>query len=92
MNKIRKVALISGITGQNGSFLVEFLIEKGYEVHGVETDAISILRMQEAVRILGMEKKTRIYQASTSKLFGLVQRPVRCEPHHHPPCPTGARR
>ena len=73
MNKIRKVALISGITGQNGSFLVEFLIEKGYEVHGVETDAISILRMQEAVRILGMEKKTRIYQASTSELFGLVQ-------------------
>ena len=80
MNKIRKVALISGITGQNGSFLVEFLIEKGYEVHGVETDAISILRMQEAVRILGMEKKTRIYQASTSKLFGLVQEIPQKEP------------
>lgn len=143
-----KVALISGITGQDGSFLAEFLIEKGYEVHGImrrsssfntgriehlyldewvrdmkkdrlvnlhygdmtdsssliriiqqvqpdeiynlaaqshvkvsfdvpeytaEADAIGTLRMLEAVRILGMEKKTRIYQASTSELFGLVQ-------------------
>ena len=148
MNKIKKVALISGITGQDGSFLAEFLIEKGYEVHGIlrrsssfntariehlyldewvrdmkkdrlvnlhygdmtdsssliriiqqvqpdeiynlaaqshvkvsfdvpeytaEADAIGTLRMLEAVRILGMEKKTRIYQASTSELFGLVQ-------------------
>jgi GDPmannose 4,6-dehydratase len=143
-----KIALISGITGQDGSFLAEFLIEKGYEVHGIlrrsssfntgriehlyldewvrdmkqrrlvnlhygdltdsssliriiqmvqpdeiynlaaqshvkvsfdvpeytaETDAIGTLRMLEAVRILGMEKRTRIYQASTSELFGLVQ-------------------
>ena len=144
----KKVALISGITGQDGSFLAEFLIEKGYEVHGIlrrsssfntariehlyldewvrdmhkkrlvnlhygdmtdsssliriiqtvkpdeiynlaaqshvkvsfdvpeftaETDAVGTLRLLEAVRILGLEKKTRIYQASTSELFGLVQ-------------------
>ncbi len=143
-----KIALITGITGQDGSFLAEFLIEKGYEVHGIirrsssfntdriehlyfdewvkdmhqkrlvnlhygdmtdssslmrviqltqpdeiynlaaqshvkvsfdvpeytaETDAVGTLRLLEAVRILGMEKKTRIYQASTSELFGLVQ-------------------
>lgn len=140
--------MISGITGQDGSFLAEFLIEKGYEVHGIlrrsssfntgriehlyldewvrdmqktrlvnlhwgdmtdsssliriiqavqpdeiynlaaqshvkvsfdvpeytaEADAVGTLRMLEAVRILGLEKKTRIYQASTSELFGLVQ-------------------
>jgi len=145
---MRKIALISGITGQDGSFLAEFLIEKGYEVHGIlrrsssfntgriehlyldewvrdmkknrlvnlhygdmtdssslirviqqvkpdeiynlaaqshvkvsfdvpeytaETDAIGTLRILEAVRILGLEKKTRIYQASTSELYGLVQ-------------------
>lgn len=145
---MQKVALISGITGQDGSFLAEFLIEKGYEVHGIlrrsssfntgriehlylnewvrdmkkhravnlhygdmtdsssliriiqsvqpdeiynlaaqshvkvsfdvpeytaESDAVGTLRMLEAVRILGMEKKTKIYQASTSELFGLVQ-------------------
>lgn len=143
-----KVALITGITGQDGSFLAEFLIEKGYEVHGIirrsssfntdriehlyfdewvrdmhqkrlinlhygdmtdssslmrviqltqpdeiynlaaqshvkvsfdvpeytaETDAVGTLRLLEAIRILGMEKRTRIYQASTSELFGLVQ-------------------
>ena len=142
---MKKVALISG---QDGSFLAEFLIEKGYEVHGIlrrsssfntgriehlyldewvrdmkkdrlvnlhygdmtdsssliriiqqvqpdeiynlaaqshvkvsfdvpeytaEADAVGTLRMLEAVRILGMEKKTRIYQASTSELFGKVQ-------------------
>ena len=143
-----KKALISGITGQDGSFLAEFLLQKGYEVHGIlrrsssfntariehlyfdewvrdmkqrrlinlhygdmtdsssliriiqqvqpdeiynlaaqshvkvsfdvpehtaETDAVGTLRMLEAVRILGMEKKTKIYQASTSELFGKVQ-------------------
>ncbi len=143
-----KVALITGITGQDGSFLGEFLIEKGYEVHGIirrsssfntgriehlyldewvrdmqqkrlvnlhygdmtdsssliriiqlvqpdeiynlaaqshvkvsfdvpeytaETDAVGTLRLLEAVRILGFEKKCRIYQASTSELYGLVQ-------------------
>ena len=145
---MEKVALITGITGQDGSYLAEFLIEKGYEVHGIirrsssfntgriehlyldewvrdmhkkrlvnlhygdmtdsssliriiqtvkpdeiynlaaqshvkvsfdvpeftaETDAVGTLRLLEAVRILGLEKKTRIYQASTSELFGLVQ-------------------
>lgn len=143
-----KIALITGITGQDGSFLAEFLLEKGYEVHGIirrsssfntgriehlyldewvrdmkqkrlvnlhygdmtdsssliriiqevqpdevynlaaqshvkvsfdcpeytaEADATGVLRLLEAVRILGMEKKVRIYQASTSELFGLVQ-------------------
>jgi len=143
-----KTALITGITGQDGSFLAELLLEKGYEVHGTlrrsssfntgriehlyfdewvrdthrerlinlhyadmtdssslirviqniqpdeiynlaaqshvkvsfdvpeytaETDAVGTLRLLEAVRILGIEKKTRIYQASTSELFGLVQ-------------------
>ena len=145
---MNKVALITGVTGQDGSFLAEFLIEKGYEVHGIirrsssfnteriehlyfeewvrdmkrgralnlhygdmtdsssliriiqqtqpdeiynlaaqshvkvsfdvpeytaETDATGTLRLLEAVRILGLEKKTKIYQASTSELFGLVQ-------------------
>lgn len=145
---MKRIALITGITGQDGSFLAEFLIEKGYEVHGImrrsssfntariehlyldewvrdmqqqrlinlhygdmtdssslvriiqqvqpneiynlaaqshvkvsfdvpeytaEADAVGTLRLLEAVRILGLEKKTRIYQASTSELFGLVQ-------------------
>ncbi len=143
-----KKALITGITGQDGSYLAEFLLEKGYEVHGLlrrsssfntgridhlyfdewvrdmqqkrsinlhwgdmtdsssliriiqtvqpdeiynlaaqshvkvsfdvpeytaETDAVGTLRLLEAVRILGMEHRTRIYQASTSELYGLVQ-------------------
>ena len=143
-----KKALISGITGQDGSYLAELLLQKGYEVHGIlrrsssfntgriehlyfdewvrdmkqkrtinlhyadmtdssslirviqmvqpdeiynlaaqshvkvsfdvpeytaEADAIGTLRMLEAVRILGLEKKTRIYQASTSELYGKVQ-------------------
>ena len=143
----KKVALITGITGQDGSYLAEFLIEKGYEVHGLlrrsssfntgriehlyldewvrdmkkqrlvnlhwadmtdsssliriiaevmpseiynlaaqshvkvsfdvpeytaETDAIGVLRLLEAVRIVGIEKKCRIYQASTSELYGKV--------------------
>lgn len=145
---IMKKALITGITGQDGSFLAEFLLAKGYEVHGIirrsstfntsriehlylnewirdmrqeravnlhygdmtdssslvriiqevhpdeiynlaaqshvkvsfdvpeytaETDAVGTLRLLEAVRILGMEKQCRIYQASTSELFGKVQ-------------------
>jgi len=132
-----KVALITGITGQDGSYLAELLIEKGYEVHGIvrraslinthridhiynklslhygdltdstnlvrviqqvqpdeiynlgaqshvkvsfempeytgQTDAIGALRVLEAVRLLGMEERVRIYQASTSEMFGLVQ-------------------
>ena len=140
----QKVALITGITGQDGSYLAEFLLEKGYIVHGVkrrassfntqrvdhiyqdphienahfklhygdltdtsnlvrliqetqpdeiynlgaqshvavsfeapeytaDVDAMGTLRILEAIRILGMEKKTRFYQASTSELYGLVQ-------------------
>jgi GDPmannose 4,6-dehydratase len=143
MNK-QKVALITGITGQDGSYLAEFLLEKGYIVHGIkrrassfntdridhlyqdphvnhrdlvlhygdlsdtsnlvriiqecqpeeiynlgaqshvavsfespeytaDVDGIGTLRILEAIRILGMEKKTRFYQASTSELYGLVQ-------------------
>lgn len=140
----QKVALITGITGQDGSYLAEFLLEKGYVVHGIkrrassfntqrvdhiyqdphienahfklhygdltdtsnliriiqetqpdeiynlgaqshvavsfespeytaDVDAIGTLRILEAIRILGLEKKTRFYQASTSELYGLVQ-------------------
>ena len=140
----KKVALITGITGQDGSYLAEFLLEKGYEVHGIkrrtslfntgrvdhiyqdphetnqnfflhygdltdtsnltriikevqpdevynlgaqshvavsfeapeytaDTDALGTLRLLEAIRFLGLEKKTRFYQASTSELYGLVQ-------------------
>ncbi|WP_340621467.1 GDP-mannose 4,6-dehydratase [Xenorhabdus siamensis] len=139
-----KKALITGITGQDGSYLTEFLLEKGYEVHGIkrrsslfntgrvdhiyqdrhddnprlflhygdltdtsnlirlvqeiqpdeiynlaaqshvavsfespeytaDVDAIGTLRLLEAIRICGLEKKTRFYQASTSELYGLVQ-------------------
>ena len=134
-----KTALITGITGQDGSYLAEFLLEKGYKVHGVvrrssvantarinhliaqdaitlhdgdltdtssliriihgvqpdeiynlaaqshvqvsfdvpeysgDVDALGVLRILEAVRILGLERKTRIYQASTSELYGKVE-------------------
>ena len=132
-----KVALITGITGQDGSYLAELLLEKGYEVHGIvrrcslinthridhiyeklhlhygdladstnivrviqqvqpdeiynlgaqshvkvsfempeftgQVDGLGTLRVLEAVRLLGMEEKVRIYQASTSELYGLVQ-------------------
>ena len=141
---MNKVALITGITGQDGSYLAEFLLEKGYIVHGIkrrassfntqridhiyqdphvdnkkfilhygdltdssnltrilqqvqpdevynlgaqshvavsfespeytaDVDAIGTLRILEAIRLLGLEKKTRFYQASTSELYGLVQ-------------------
>lgn len=140
----RKVALITGVTGQDGAYLSEYLLSLGYEVHGIkrrsslfntqridhlyqdphekdrrfflhygdltdsmnitrlikdiqpdeiynlgamshvkvsfespeytaDVDAIGTLRILEAVRLLGLEKKTRIYQASTSELYGLVQ-------------------
>lgn len=140
----RKVALITGVTGQDGSYLTEFLLEKGYEVHGIkrraslfntqridhiyqdphapspelklhygdlpdtsnltriiqevqpdevynlgaqshvavsfeapeytaDVDAVGTLRLLEAIRFLGLERKTRFYQASTSELYGLVQ-------------------
>jgi len=141
---VEKIALITGVTGQDGSYLAEFLLEKGYTVHGIkrrassfnteridhiyqdphvdnakfhlhygdltdtsnltrilkfvqpdevynlgaqshvavsfespeytaDTDAMGTLRLLEAIRILGLEKKTRFYQASTSELYGLVQ-------------------
>jgi GDPmannose 4,6-dehydratase len=141
---MRKIALITGVTGQDGSYLAELLLEKGYEVHGIKrrassfntqridhlyvdlheehvnfklhygdltdstniiriiqevqpdeiynlgamshvkvsfdspeyvanVDGIGTLRILEAVRILGLTQKTRIYQASTSELYGLVQ-------------------
>ena len=141
---LNKVALITGITGQDGAYLAEFLLKKGYEVHGIKrrsslfntdridhlyqdphvsdrrfilhygdmtdssslvriiqqvqpdeiynlaaqshvavsfeepeytanSDALGALRILEAIRILGLEKKTRFYQASTSELYGLVQ-------------------
>lgn len=134
-----KTALITGITGQDGSYLAEFLLEKGYKVHGIirrssvantaridhliaksaitlhdgdltdtsslvriiaevqpdeiynlaaqshvqvsfdvpeysgDVDALGVLRILEAVRILGLTKKTRVYQASTSELYGKVE-------------------
>ena len=138
-----KIALITGITGQDGSYLAELLLEKGYEVHGIVrraslinthridhiyeqiklhygdlTDAMSVtnlikdiepdeiynlgaqshvkvsfeipeytaqvdglgtLRVLEAVRLLGMEMKTRVYQASTSELYGEVQQTPQTE-------------
>jgi GDPmannose 4,6-dehydratase len=141
---MNKIALITGVTGQDGSYLAEFLLNKGYVVHGIkrrsssfntaridhlyrdphednvrfflhhgdltdssslirviqavqpdeiynlaaqshvavsfeepeytaDSDAIGALRLLEAIRILGLEKKTRYYQASTSELYGLVQ-------------------
>lgn len=144
MKNIKKIALITGITGQDGAYLAELLLEKGYEVHGLKrrsslfntdridhlyqdphikgrnfilhhgdltdstslirviqqvqpdeiynlaaqshvavsfeepeytanSDALGALRILEAIRILGLEQKTRFYQASTSELYGLVQ-------------------
>jgi len=134
---MRKTALITGITGQDGSYLAEFLLDKQYEVHGIirrsssfntqridhifdkihlhygdlvdssnlcsvmakvrpdevynlgaqshvkvsfeepeytaQTDGVGTLRILEAIRTVGLEKSTRVYQASTSELYGLVQ-------------------
>lgn len=149
-----KIAFITGITGQDGSYLAELLLEKGYEVHGMirrssfsntaridhllkkqlitvhdgdladsssliriinivqpdeiynlaaqshvqvsfdvpeysgDVDALGVLRILEAVRILGMEKKTKIYQASTSELYGKVEEvPQRETTPFHPYSP-----
>ena len=148
-----KVALITGITGQDGSYLAEFLLEKGYEVHGItrraslsntaridhildkitlhdgdlsdssslirvislvqpdeiynlaaqshvqvsfdvpeysgDVDALGVLRILEACRILGLTKKTKFYQASTSELFGKVEEvPQRETTPFHPYSPS----
>lgn len=147
-----KKALITGITGQDGSYLAEFLLEKGYEVHGItrrasisntaridhiidkitlhdgdlsdsssliriismvqpdeiynlaaqshvqvsfdvpeysgDVDALGVLRILEACRILGLEKKTKVYQASTSELYGKVEEvPQRETTPFHPYSP-----
>ena len=153
----QKTALITGITGQDGSYLAEFLLEKGYEVHGIkrrassfntqrvdhiyqdphvsdqnfilhygdlgdssnltriiqtvkpdevynlaaqshvqvsfeapeytaDIDALGTLRMLEAIRILGLEKKTRFYQASTSELYGEVRETPQNEETPFNPC------
>ena len=147
---MKKTALITGVTGQDGAYLAEFLLRKGYEVHGIkrrsslfntdridhlyedphvnhrnfilhygdltdscslihimqkvqpdevynlgaqshvavsfeqpeytaEVDGVGTLRLLEAVRILGLENKTRFYQASTSELYGLVQQTPQTE-------------
>ena len=98
-----KTALITGITGQDGSYLSEFLLEKGYDVHGIirrssvdyreriahlegkphfhldspeftaDIDATGVLRVLEAVRACGLASTCRIYQASTSELYGKVE-------------------
>jgi GDPmannose 4,6-dehydratase len=157
----KKVALITGVTGQDGSYLAEFLLDKGYEVHGIkrrssllntaridhiyqdphetnpqfflhygdltdssnltriiqqtqpdevynlgaqshvavsfeapeytaDVDAMGTLRLLEAIRFLGLEKKTRFFQASTSELFGLVQQTPQNEmTPFHPRSPYG---
>lgn len=156
-----KKALITGITGQDGSYLAEFLLEKGYEVHGIkrrassfnseridhiyqdphtvnsnfhlhygdltdtsnltrilqevqpdevynlaaqshvavsfempeytaDVDALGTLRLLEAIRLLGLEKKTKFYQASTSELYGLIKEsPQNENTPFHPRSPYG---
>ena len=158
---MKKKALITGITGQDGSYLAEFLIEKGYEVHGIKrrtslfntgridhlfkdphesdknlilhhgdmtdsssligimakvkpdeiynlaaqshvavsfeepeytanSDAFGVLRMLEAIRILGFEKNSKFYQSSTSELYGLIQESPQTETTpFHPRSPYG---
>jgi GDPmannose 4,6-dehydratase len=160
--ELTKTALITGITGQDGAYLAEFLLEKGYSVHGVKrrassfntdridhlyqdphdedvrlklhygdltdstnliriiqevqpdeiynlaaqshvavsfetpeytanSDAVGTLRVLEAIRILGLEKKTRFYQASTSEMFGKVQQiPQKETTPFYPRSPYGA--
>jgi GDPmannose 4,6-dehydratase len=161
-DELSKTALITGITGQDGAYLAEFLLDKGYSVHGVKrrassfntdridhlyqdpheknvrfklhygdltdstnliriiqevqpdeiynlaaqshvavsfetpeytanSDAVGTLRVLEAIRILGLEKKTRFYQASTSEMFGKVQEvPQRETTPFYPRSPYGA--
>ena len=152
--KSKKIALITGITGQDGSYLAEFLLEKGYEVHGIvrrsssfntkridhifhrvqlhygdmtdgssltsilskirpteiynlaaqshvmvsfeqpdytaQSDGLGVLRLLEAVRLLGMINTTRIYQASTSEMFGSSPAPQNELTPFHPCSPYGS--
>ena len=161
IDRKKKIALITGVTGQDGSYLAEFLLNKGYEVHGIKrrssslntsridhiyqdpheknrnfilhygdltdstnliriiqgikpdeiynlgaqshvavsfespeytanSDALGTLRILEAVRILGLKKKTKIYQASTSELYGkIVESPQNEETPFYPRSPYG---
>jgi GDPmannose 4,6-dehydratase len=121
----KPVALITGVTGQDGAYLAEFLLRKGYMVHGIRrrsssfnagrvenlyrdpqshvkvsfetpeytanSDALGTLRMLEAIRILGMEKRIRFYQASTSELYGGVSNAPQSEATpFHPRSPYAA--
>ena len=161
MKNMKKKALITGITGQDGSYLAELLLEKGYEVHGIirrassfntgridhiyqdphnserrlflhygdltdstnliriikdvqpdeiynlaaqshvkvsfevpeytgNSDALGTLRILEAIRLLGLEKKTKFYQASTSEMFGATPPPQSEETPFYPRSPYGA--
>ncbi|MFC1801911.1 GDP-mannose 4,6-dehydratase [Patescibacteria group bacterium] len=158
--KNKKIALITGITGQDGSYLAEFLLEKGYNVHGIKrrsssfnteridhiyqdphgkekglilhfgdltdstnlikiikeiqpdeiynlaaqshvkvsfetpeytgnSDALGTLRILEAIKLLGLENKTRFYQASTSEMFGSTPPPQNEKTKFHPRSPYG---
>jgi GDP-D-mannose dehydratase len=71
---VNKKALVTGVTGQNGAYLAEFLLNKGYEVHGVKRSASSFntARIDHLYRD-PHEKGMRFYQASTSELYVLVQ-------------------
>ena len=161
---MKKIALITGITGQDGAFLAEFLLDKGYTVHGIkrraslfntdridhlyqdphekgrrlvlhygdmtdsssltrivqqvqpdeiynlaaqshvavsfeepeytaDSDALGALRLLESIRILGMEKKTRFYQAATSELFGkAVETPQKETTPFYPRSPASSSR
>ena len=161
MTNIKKRALVTGVTGQDGSYLAEFLLEKGYEVHGIkrrassfntqrvdhiyedphverkhfvlhygdlsdgsnltrilqevqpdevynlgaqshvavsfespeytaDIDGLGTLRLLEAIRLLGLQTKTRFYQASTSELYGQVQEVPQSETTpFHPRSPYG---
>jgi len=89
-----KVALTTGITGQDDAYLAQFLLDKGYVVHGVkrrtslfntaDSDALGTLRLLEPIRILKLESKTRFYQASSSEFYGKVREtPQLCWTNSH---------
>ncbi|XP_061540750.1 GDP-mannose 4,6 dehydratase isoform X2 [Phycodurus eques] len=77
--KERKVALVTGITGQDGSYLAEFLLSKGYEIsfelaeYTANVDGVGTLRLLDAIKTCGLTNSVKFYQASTSELYGKVQ-------------------
>src|ERR671924_490485 len=97
-----KRALITGVTGQDGSYLAELLLSKGYEVHGIirrastfnpeytgDVTALGTIRILEAIRETGL--KTRFYQASSSEMYGkAVEVPQRETTPFYPRSPYGA--